>query len=76
VELIPDRCENNGKCVEICPAKVIIHSEASLSFEDGHSLDWYPVVCDLCAGKPECVRICPTGAIFSAERPDFNPAAE
>jgi ferredoxin len=34
------------------------------------------VVCDLCAGKPECVRICPTGAIFSAERPDFNPAAE
>ena len=73
VELLPERCDNNGKCVDICPTKVIIHSEAGLTFEDGHSLDWYPVICDLCGGAPECARICPTGAIFIAQRVDFTP---
>jgi class I fructose-bisphosphate aldolase len=73
VELLPDRCDSCAECVAICPTKVIIHSEEGLTFEDGHSIDWYPVVCDLCGGAPECARICPTDAIYVAERPDFNP---
>jgi len=76
VELLPERCDSCGKCVDICPTKVIIHSLAGLTFEDGHSLDWYPVICDLCGGAPECARICPTGAIFIAQRPDFTPVLD
>ena len=48
----------------------------SISFDDGHTLDWYPVICDLCGGAPECARICPTDAIFIAERTDFSPVAD
>jgi ferredoxin len=76
VELLPERCDNCAECVAICPTKVIIHSEKSISFDDGHTLDWYPVVCDLCGGAPECARICPTDAIFIAERTDFSPVAD
>ncbi len=76
VELIPERCDNCSKCVDICPTHVIIHSEGSLIFDDGRQLDWFPVVCDLCRGKPECAGICPTGAIFIADRPNFNPVRE
>jgi DhnA family fructose-bisphosphate aldolase class Ia/Fe-S-cluster-containing hydrogenase component 2 len=75
VELLTERCDACGKCVEVCPTKVIIHSEVGITLENGTSLDWYPVICDLCNGKPECARICPTGAIFTAERVDFSPAA-
>lgn len=73
VELLPERCDNCAECVKICPTQVIIYSDEGISFDDGRSLDWYPVVCDLCGGEPECSRICPTGAIFTAERPNFNP---
>jgi ferredoxin len=76
VDLLPDRCDNCAKCVDICPTKVIIHSETGITFEDGRFLDWYPVVCDLCGGAPECARICPTGAIFVAERLDFTPVQD
>jgi ferredoxin len=76
VELIPERCDNCAKCVDICPTQVIIHSEAGITFENGRSLDWYPVICDLCGGVPECTRICPTGAIYIAPRPNFNPVME
>jgi len=76
VELLPERCDNCAKCLDICPTQVIIHSEMGLTFEDGRSLDWYPVICDLCGSAPECARICPTGAIFIAERPDFSPVME
>jgi class I fructose-bisphosphate aldolase len=76
VELLPDLCESCGECVKICPTQVIVHSEQGIAFADGHSLDWYPVVCDLCGGAPECARICPTGAIFVAERPGFDPQAD
>jgi DhnA family fructose-bisphosphate aldolase class Ia/Fe-S-cluster-containing hydrogenase component 2 len=76
VELLPDRCDNCAKCVAICPTKVIIHSDKGITFEDGHTLDWYPVVCDLCGGAPECARICPTDAIFIAERSDFSPVMD
>jgi class I fructose-bisphosphate aldolase len=75
VELLPDRCDNSSECITICPTGVIIHSDDGIMFDDGHALDWYPVVCDLCGGAPECTRICPTGAIFTAERVDFNPEA-
>jgi class I fructose-bisphosphate aldolase len=75
VELLPEICEMCNKCVEICPTQVIVHSDKGLAFADGHSLDWYPVVCDLCGGEPECALICPTGAIFTAERASFSPAA-
>lgn len=73
VELLPERCNNCAECVAICPTKVILQSDAGITFEDGQTLDWYPVVCDLCGGAPECVRICPTEAIFVAERKDFDP---
>lgn len=76
VELLPERCDNCGKCVDICPTRVILRSNSGLVLEAGHSLDWYPVICDLCAGNPECARICPTGAIFTAHRPDFSPVME
>ena len=32
VELLPERCDTCAKCVDICPTKVIIHSEAGLTF--------------------------------------------
>jgi class I fructose-bisphosphate aldolase len=73
VELLPERCNNCSECVAICPTKVIIQSDTGITFADGMQLDWYPVVCDLCGGAPECARICPTGAIYVAERADFNP---
>ena len=73
VELLPDLCNNSDKCVEVCPTQVIVHSDEGIRFADGHSLEWYPVVCDLCGGAPECARICPTGAIFTAERSGFDP---
>jgi DhnA family fructose-bisphosphate aldolase class Ia/Fe-S-cluster-containing hydrogenase component 2 len=76
VELFPELCDACGKCVEICPTKVIIHSNSPLLRQDGNSYPWYPVICDLCGGEPECTRICPTGAIFSAQRQDFTPAAD
>lgn len=76
VELLPERCDNCAKCVDICPTKVILHSDTGITFDDGHSLDWHPVVCDLCGGEPECVHICPTGAILTAERSNFNPAQD
>ena len=76
MELLPERCDNCAECVAICPTQVIIHSEEGLTFDDGRSLDWYPVVCDLCGGAPECARICPTKAIFVAERPNFSPVVE
>ncbi len=76
VELLPERCDNCAKCVDICPTKIIIHSETGITFADGHSLDWFPVICDLCGGEPECSRICPTGAIYTAERPDFDPLVD
>jgi ferredoxin len=59
--------------VAICPTKVIVHSDEGITFADGHSLPWYPVVCDFCGGAPECARICPTDAIFVAERAGFDP---
>ncbi len=74
VELLPERCDNCAKCVDICPTKIIIHSDAGLTFADGRALAWYPVICDLCGGEPACARICPTGAIFTAERPHFSPS--
>jgi len=73
VELLPERCDNCAECVAICPTKVIIHSEEGVRIDDGRSLDWYPMICDLCGGTPECARICPTEAIYVAERADFNP---
>jgi class I fructose-bisphosphate aldolase len=73
VELLPERCNNWAECVAICPTQVIIQSDKGITFADGHTLDWYPVICDLCGGAPECVRICPTEAIFVAERSDFSP---
>jgi DhnA family fructose-bisphosphate aldolase class Ia/Fe-S-cluster-containing hydrogenase component 2 len=73
VELLPERCDQSAKCIEICPTKIIIRSENGITFDDGRSLEWYPVICDLCEGEPECTRICPTGAIFAAERPNFTP---
>ncbi len=76
VELLPERCNNCAECVAICPTKVIIQSEKGITFNDGRTLDWYPVVCDLCGGRPECARICPTEAIFVTERADFSPVAE
>ena len=76
IELLRDQCNNCAKCVEICPTQVIVHSDQGLTFADGYSLDWFPVVCDLCSGVPECARICPTDAIFVAERPDFIPVIE
>ena len=76
VELIPERCDDCGKCIEICPTQVILRSETGISFEDGHALEWHPVICDLCGGAPECARICPTGAIFITPRKDFTPVLE
>ena len=76
VELLPERCDNCAECVAICPTKVIIHSEEGINFDDGQSLDWYPVVCDLCGGAPECARICPTDAIFIVERSIFQPVTD
>ena len=76
VELLPERCNNCAECVAICPTKVIIQSEKGITFNDGRTLDWYPVVCDLCGGQPECARICPTEAIFVTERADFSPVAK
>jgi class I fructose-bisphosphate aldolase len=76
VELLPERCNNCAECVAICPTQVIVHSNEGLTFDDGHSLDWYPVICDLCGGTPECARICPTEAIYFVERPDFSPVLE
>jgi len=76
VELLPDRCNDCAKCVAICPTKVIIQSDHGITFEDGRTLEWYPVVCDLCGGAPECARICPTDAIFIAERSDFSPVTD
>jgi class I fructose-bisphosphate aldolase len=76
VELLPERCDNCAECVAICPTQVIIHSDEGITFKDGHTLDWYPVVCDLCGGAPECARICPTQAIYTAERRNFNPVQE
>jgi ferredoxin len=73
---LAERCDSCGKCVDICPTRVIEHSLSGISLEDGRFLDWYPVICDLCDGTPECARICPTGAIFIAERPEFNPVME
>ena len=73
VELLADKCDNCGECVAICPTKVIVHSDEGITFADGHSLPWYPVVCDFCGGAPECARICPTDAIFVAERAGFDP---
>jgi Fe-S-cluster-containing hydrogenase component 2 len=73
IELLKDQCNDCAKCVEICPTQVIVQSDHGITFADGHSLDWFPVVCDLCGGDPECARICPTDAIFVAERPGFNP---
>jgi class I fructose-bisphosphate aldolase len=75
VELLPERCNNCAECVAVCPTKVIIQSDAGITFEDGRTLDWYPVVCDLCGGAPECARICPTEAIFVTQRKDFSPTA-
>ena len=72
VELLPERCDNCAECVEICPTKVIVHSEDGITFNDGRSLTWYPVVCDLCGGVPECARICPTNAIYVTGRSDFS----
>ena len=76
IELLADCCNNCAKCVEVCPTQVIVHSDQGITFADGHSLDWFPVVCDLCGGEPECARICPTDAIFVAERQGFNPAVD
>jgi class I fructose-bisphosphate aldolase len=76
VELLPKRCDNCAECVVICPTQVIIYSDEGITFDDGRSLDWYPVVCDLCGGAPECARICPTEAITVAERVGFNPVVE
>jgi Fe-S-cluster-containing hydrogenase component 2 len=68
IELLPDKCDDCGKCVEICPTGVIVPSDAGLLLDNGRTLDWYPVICDLCGGAPECARICPTDAITVAER--------
>lgn len=76
VELLPEVCDNCAKCVDICPTRVIIHSDTGLTFENGRTLAWFPVVCDLCGGSPECARICPTGAIFIDQRQDFKPGLE
>jgi ferredoxin len=73
VELLPERCDNCAECVVACPTQVILYSEVGITFKDGRSLDWYPLVCDLCGGTPECARICPTGAIYIDKRSNFIP---
>jgi len=72
VELLPERCDNCGECVAICPTQVIIHSEDGIFLDNGDTLPWFPIICDLCGGDPACAKICPTGAIFTAERSGFS----
>ncbi len=64
--------------MEICPTKVIVHSDHGIQIMTGEetpakTLEWFPVVCDLCGGEPECARICPTEAIYIDERKAFDP---
>jgi class I fructose-bisphosphate aldolase len=73
VELLPERCDNCAECVVACPTQVILYSEEGLTCEDGRSLAWIPLVCDLCGGTPACARICPTGAIYIDKRSNFIP---
>jgi len=68
VELLLEACTACGDCVEVCPTNVVLRSDEGVTLQNGDSLDWYPVICDLCSGEPACTAICPTGAIFVDQR--------
>jgi class I fructose-bisphosphate aldolase len=68
VDLLLEACTACGDCVEVCPTHVVLRSDEGVTLQNGDTLDWYPVICDLCSGEPACIAICPTGAIFVDQR--------